>query len=84
MKVIAWWSAGVTSAVATKLAIDEYGIDNVVEILTYTVDFCAFEFATGTFLLAFNLGGIVGKKPKFERMIRNRISYISIHYLISF
>ena len=28
-KVIAWWSAGVTSAVATKLAIDEYGIDNV-------------------------------------------------------
>jgi len=32
MKVIAWWSAGVTSAVATKLAIDEFGIDNVIPI----------------------------------------------------
>lgn len=30
--IIAWWSAGVTSAVATKLAIDEYGVDNVVPI----------------------------------------------------
>jgi len=30
--IIAWWSAGVTSAVATKLAIDEYGIDNVLPI----------------------------------------------------
>lgn len=30
--IIAWWSAGVTSAVATKLAIDEYGIDRVVPI----------------------------------------------------
>jgi hypothetical protein len=30
--IIAWWSAGVTSAVATKLAIDEYGKDNVVPI----------------------------------------------------
>lgn len=27
--IISWWSAGVTSAVATKLAIDEYGKDNV-------------------------------------------------------
>ena len=30
--IIAWWSAGVTSAVATKLAIDEYGLDNVTPI----------------------------------------------------
>jgi hypothetical protein len=30
--IIAWWSAGVTSAVATKLAINEFGIDNVVPI----------------------------------------------------
>ena len=30
--IIAWWSAGVTSAVATKLAIDEYGVDNVLPI----------------------------------------------------
>jgi 3'-phosphoadenosine 5'-phosphosulfate sulfotransferase (PAPS reductase)/FAD synthetase len=30
--IIAWWSAGVTSAVATKLAIDEYGIDNVLPV----------------------------------------------------
>lgn len=28
-KVIAWWSAGVTSAVACKLAIEAYGADNV-------------------------------------------------------
>jgi len=27
--IISWWSAGVTSAVATKLAIDKYGKDNV-------------------------------------------------------
>ena len=26
--IISWWSAGVTSAVATKLAIDEFGIKN--------------------------------------------------------
>jgi len=37
MKVIAWWSAGVTSAVATKLAIDEYGIDNV-EPIYFAID----------------------------------------------
>lgn len=30
--IIAWWSAGVTSAVATKLAIEEHGIDNVMPI----------------------------------------------------
>mgnify|MGYP003640698805 FL=1 len=30
--IIAWWSAGVTSAVATKLAIDKHGIDNVMPI----------------------------------------------------
>ena len=36
-KVIAWWSAGVTSAVATKLAIDEYGIDNV-EPIYFAID----------------------------------------------
>jgi hypothetical protein len=29
MKIIAWWSAGVTSAVACKLAFDKYSIDNV-------------------------------------------------------
>tara|TARA_R100001443_G_scaffold69311_1_gene77874 strand:+ start:2432 stop:3226 length:795 start_codon:yes stop_codon:yes gene_type:complete len=28
-KIISWWSAGVTSAVATKLAIDEFGKDNI-------------------------------------------------------
>ena len=28
-KVIAWWSGGITSAVACKLAIDFYGKDNV-------------------------------------------------------
>jgi len=27
--IISWWSAGVTSAVATKLAIDKYGLDAV-------------------------------------------------------
>ena len=27
--IICWWSAGVTSAVATKLAIDEFGKENV-------------------------------------------------------
>ena len=32
MKIISWWSAGVTSAVATKLAIDKYGKDNVLPI----------------------------------------------------
>ena len=30
--IIAWWSAGVTSAVATKLAIQQYGADKVVPI----------------------------------------------------
>ncbi len=30
--IISWWSAGVTSAVATKIAIDEHGIDNVLPI----------------------------------------------------
>jgi hypothetical protein len=30
--IISWWSAGVTSAVATKLAIDEYGVGNVLPI----------------------------------------------------
>jgi len=30
--IIAWWSAGITSAVATKLAIDKYGKDNVLPI----------------------------------------------------
>lgn len=30
--IISWWSAGVTSAVATKLAIQEYGVENVVPI----------------------------------------------------
>lgn len=29
MKIICWWSAGVTSAVATKLAIEKYGKENV-------------------------------------------------------
>lgn len=28
-KIIAWWSAGVTSAVATKLAVEEFGAKNV-------------------------------------------------------
>ena len=31
-KIIAWWSAGVTSAVACKLAIDAYGAENVLPI----------------------------------------------------
>ena len=30
--IICWWSAGVTSAVATKLAIDEHGTNNVMPI----------------------------------------------------
>jgi len=30
--IISWWSAGVTSAVATKLAMEKYGKDNVVPI----------------------------------------------------
>ena len=30
--IISWWSAGVTSAVATKLAIDKYGKDRVLPI----------------------------------------------------
>jgi len=30
--IISWWSAGVTSAVATKIALDEFGADNVVPI----------------------------------------------------
>ena len=30
--IISWWSAGVTSAVATKLAMEKYGRDNVVPI----------------------------------------------------
>ncbi|MGL5580418.1 MAG: hypothetical protein ACRDCE_05580 [Cetobacterium sp.] len=29
MKIVAWWSAGITSAVACKLALEEYGADNV-------------------------------------------------------
>ena len=37
MKVIAGWRAGGTSAVATKLAIDEYGIDNV-EPIYFAID----------------------------------------------
>ena len=28
-KIIAWWSAGVTSAVAVKMAIEKYGIYRV-------------------------------------------------------
>lgn len=31
-KIIAWWSAGITSAVACKIAIEEFGVDNVVPI----------------------------------------------------
>lgn len=31
-KIIAWWSAGATSAVSVKLAIDEFGVDNVIPI----------------------------------------------------
>lgn len=29
MKIVSWWSGGVTSAVACKIAIDLYGVDNV-------------------------------------------------------
>lgn len=29
MKILAWWSGGITSAVACKIAIDQYGVDNV-------------------------------------------------------
>ncbi len=36
-KVIAWWSAGVTSAVACKLAIEKYGLDNV-DIFYFEID----------------------------------------------
>ena len=36
-KVIAWWSAGVTSAVATKLAVNAYGKDNV-RIIYFKID----------------------------------------------
>jgi hypothetical protein len=36
-KIIAWWSAGVTSAVACKLALDAYGKDNV-EIIYFQID----------------------------------------------
>tara|TARA_R100001530_G_C4310243_1_gene152821 strand:+ start:407 stop:1195 length:789 start_codon:yes stop_codon:yes gene_type:complete len=32
MKIISWWSAGVTSAVATKLSMEEFGKDNVIPI----------------------------------------------------
>lgn len=35
-KVIGWWSGGVTSAVACKLAIDLYGVDNVDMIMMDT------------------------------------------------
>jgi 3'-phosphoadenosine 5'-phosphosulfate sulfotransferase (PAPS reductase)/FAD synthetase len=35
--IIAWWSAGVTSAVATKLAVDKYGVDNV-RIIYFKID----------------------------------------------
>ena len=27
-KIIGWWSGGITSAVACKIAIDMYGVDN--------------------------------------------------------
>jgi len=37
MKIIAWWSAGVTSAVATKLAIDKFGAENV-EPIYFAID----------------------------------------------
>ena len=30
--IISWWSAGVTSAVATKLAIDEFGVDSILPV----------------------------------------------------
>tara|TARA_R100001143_G_C3329329_1_gene118685 strand:+ start:237 stop:1019 length:783 start_codon:yes stop_codon:yes gene_type:complete len=33
--IISWWSAGVTSAVATKLAIEEFGKENVLPIYFY-------------------------------------------------
>lgn len=36
-KIISWWSAGVTSAVACKLAIDAFGKDNV-EIIYFQID----------------------------------------------
>jgi hypothetical protein len=29
MKVVSWFSAGITSTIATKLALDKYGKDNV-------------------------------------------------------
>ena len=37
MKIISWWSAGVTSAVATKLAMDEFGKENV-EPIYFAID----------------------------------------------
>jgi hypothetical protein len=36
-KYVAWWSAGVTSAVATKLALDAYGKENV-DIIYFKID----------------------------------------------
>jgi len=36
-KYVAWWSAGVTSAVATKLALDAFGKDNV-DIIYFKID----------------------------------------------
>jgi len=37
MKIIAWWSAGFTSAAATKLAIEEFGVDNL-EPIYFAID----------------------------------------------
>lgn len=36
-KIVAWWSAGVTSAIACKLALDAYGKDNV-DIIYFAID----------------------------------------------
>ena len=36
MKVVCWFSAGITSTIATKAAIDKYGKDNVEIILFET------------------------------------------------
>ena len=46
MKVICWWSGGVTSAIACKMAIDLYGLDNCrfIMIDTYNEDEDTYRF----------------------------------------
>ncbi len=45
---------------------------------------CGFEYQTDTIMLVFNGGGITVQSMNMKQMLHNSISYISIHYLISF